>query len=230
MRSCSSTIRRRVRAFGAAIGAGEEVVFVTGLDRPEGALDGIDQFKHVGTPKTLGRLRVGRRLVELSGKQHDTETPTHPPRNSWRPAAWLGLQEPAAAAPSGWKACASGAPSRPNTMPYSGATSLTHPPSVKIRVGFDADLADRGLRPECGVTRHRDALRLGHLAEARRQYPRARLYPREVGDGGVTYFALGHCHNPTIRAASSATPRHHNAHFSKPAVFDLDGADDQHLP
>jgi len=46
----------------------------------------------------------------------------------------------------------------------------------------------------------------------------------------VTYFALGHCHNPTIRAASSATPRHHNAHFSKPAVFDLDGADDQHLP
>ena len=93
---------------------------------------------------------------------------------------------------------------------------MTHPPSVKIRVGFDADLADRGLRPECGVTRHRDALRLGHLAEARRQYPRARLYPREVGDGGVTYFALGHCHNPTIRAASSATPRHHNAHFSKP--------------
>jgi uncharacterized protein len=26
-------------------------------------------------------------------------------------------------------------------------------------------------------------------------------YTREVGDGGVTYFALGHCHNPAIRAA-----------------------------
>jgi type 1 glutamine amidotransferase len=26
-------------------------------------------------------------------------------------------------------------------------------------------------------------------------------YTREVGDGGVAYFALGHCHNPAIRAA-----------------------------
>lgn len=26
-------------------------------------------------------------------------------------------------------------------------------------------------------------------------------YTREVGNGGVTYFALGHCHNPAIRAA-----------------------------
>lgn len=26
-------------------------------------------------------------------------------------------------------------------------------------------------------------------------------YTRNVGDGGVTYFALGHCHNPAIRAA-----------------------------
>src|SRR5205807_8602767 len=25
-------------------------------------------------------------------------------------------------------------------------------------------------------------------------------YTREVGKGGVTYFALGHCHNPAIRA------------------------------
>ena len=25
-------------------------------------------------------------------------------------------------------------------------------------------------------------------------------YTRDVGDGGVTYFALGHCHNPAIRA------------------------------
>jgi type 1 glutamine amidotransferase len=26
-------------------------------------------------------------------------------------------------------------------------------------------------------------------------------YTRKAGDGGVTYFALGHCHNPAIRAA-----------------------------
>jgi uncharacterized protein len=26
-------------------------------------------------------------------------------------------------------------------------------------------------------------------------------YTREVGNGGVTYFAFGHCHNPAIRAA-----------------------------
>src|ERR1700723_2051602 len=25
-------------------------------------------------------------------------------------------------------------------------------------------------------------------------------YTREVGSGGVTYFAIGHCHNPAIRA------------------------------
>jgi len=29
-------------------------------------------------------------------------------------------------------------------------------------------------------------------------------YTRKVGDGGVTYFALGHCHNPAIRAARAA--------------------------
>jgi hypothetical protein len=26
-------------------------------------------------------------------------------------------------------------------------------------------------------------------------------YTRAVGQGGVAYFALGHCHNPAIRAA-----------------------------
>jgi hypothetical protein len=31
-------------------------------------------------------------------------------------------------------------------------------------------------------------------------------YTRAVGDGGVTYFALGHCHNPAIRAARTADP------------------------
>jgi uncharacterized protein len=31
-------------------------------------------------------------------------------------------------------------------------------------------------------------------------------YTREVGKGGATYFALGHCHNPAIRAARAADP------------------------
>jgi type 1 glutamine amidotransferase len=31
-------------------------------------------------------------------------------------------------------------------------------------------------------------------------------YTRKVGKGGVTYFALGHCHNPAIRAARAADP------------------------
>jgi uncharacterized protein len=31
-------------------------------------------------------------------------------------------------------------------------------------------------------------------------------YTHQVGSGGVTYFALGHCHNPAIRAARTADP------------------------
>ena len=31
-------------------------------------------------------------------------------------------------------------------------------------------------------------------------------YTREVGKGGVTYVALGHCHNPAIRAARTVGP------------------------
>jgi len=31
-------------------------------------------------------------------------------------------------------------------------------------------------------------------------------YTREVGKGGVTYIALGHCHNPAIRASRAAEP------------------------
>jgi hypothetical protein len=31
-------------------------------------------------------------------------------------------------------------------------------------------------------------------------------YTRQVGQGGVTYFALGHCHNPAIRAARTPDP------------------------
>ena len=35
---------------------------------------------------------------------------------------------------------------------------------------------------------------------------RGRGYTREVGKGGVTYFALGHCHNPAIRASRTVDP------------------------
>ena len=31
-------------------------------------------------------------------------------------------------------------------------------------------------------------------------------YTRDVGRGGVTYFALGHCHNPAIRSARAPDP------------------------
>ena len=31
-------------------------------------------------------------------------------------------------------------------------------------------------------------------------------YTRAVGKGGVAYFALGHCHNPAIRAGRPADP------------------------
>ncbi len=31
-------------------------------------------------------------------------------------------------------------------------------------------------------------------------------YTRAIGDGGVTYCALGHCHNPAIRAGRAAEP------------------------
>jgi type 1 glutamine amidotransferase len=31
-------------------------------------------------------------------------------------------------------------------------------------------------------------------------------YTRQIGEGGVTYFALGHCHNPAIRAARTPDP------------------------
>ncbi len=31
-------------------------------------------------------------------------------------------------------------------------------------------------------------------------------YTRAIGNGGVTYFALGHCHNPAIRAARAPDP------------------------
>jgi uncharacterized protein len=32
-------------------------------------------------------------------------------------------------------------------------------------------------------------------------------YTRRIGDGGIAYFTLGHCHNPAIRAGRPADPR-----------------------
>src|SRR5579884_2104237 len=39
-------------------------------------------------------------------------------------------------------------------------------------------------------------------------------YTRAIGRGGVTYIALGHCHNPAIRAARAADPAD-----TTPAIF-----------
>jgi len=39
-------------------------------------------------------------------------------------------------------------------------------------------------------------------------------YTRKVGNGGVTYCALGHCHNPAIRAARTADPL-----YTTPPIF-----------
>jgi uncharacterized protein len=39
-------------------------------------------------------------------------------------------------------------------------------------------------------------------------------YTRQIGKGGVAYFALGHCHNPAIRAARTPDPAD-----KTPAVF-----------
>jgi uncharacterized protein len=39
-------------------------------------------------------------------------------------------------------------------------------------------------------------------------------YTREIGDGGVTYFALGHCHNPASRAGRTV-----GASDTQPSIF-----------
>ena len=46
------------------------------------------------------------------------------------------------------------------------------------------------------------------LAKAYEADGRTRVlgYTRDVGDGSVAYIALGHCHNPAIRAGRAADP------------------------
>jgi uncharacterized protein len=51
-------------------------------------------------------------------------------------------------------------------------------------------------------------------------------YTREVGDGGVAYIALGHCHNPAIRAArapalADATPATFHGPWENPGFTTL---------
>jgi type 1 glutamine amidotransferase len=117
-----------------------------------------------------------------------------------------------------------------------GSCFLTHPPICKIRVEVSAadHPVTRGLGPsfevedepyfielqDPGATQILLTADYGPNATSPAigtLYPRdtslqpdgrTRVlgYARAVGEGGVTYIALGHCHNPAIRAARAADP------------------------
>jgi uncharacterized protein len=116
-----------------------------------------------------------------------------------------------------------------------GSRFLTHPPICKIRVevsaehpltrglgtSFDVEdepyfieLQDPGstrilLTADYGPTATSPAIGTLYASDTSLQSDgetRVLGYTREVGNGGVTYFALGHCHNPAIRAGRSADP------------------------
>jgi len=117
-----------------------------------------------------------------------------------------------------------------------GSYFLTHPPICKIRVdvaGGDSSLT-RGLGPSFVVEDEPYFIELQdpkstHILLTADYGPAATsptigtLYPsdtslqadgktrvlgytRAVGHGGVAYFALGHCHNPAIRAGRAVDP------------------------
>ncbi|MGH7304521.1 MAG: ThuA domain-containing protein [Candidatus Rokuibacteriota bacterium] len=117
-----------------------------------------------------------------------------------------------------------------------GSYFLTHPPICKIRVdvtGGDSSLT-RGLGPSFVVEDEPYFIELQDPTSTRilltadydpaatspaigTLYPadtslqpdgktRVLGYTRAVGRGAVTYFALGHCHNPAIRAARAVDP------------------------
>ena len=117
-----------------------------------------------------------------------------------------------------------------------GSYFLTHPPICKIRVdvaGRDSSLT-RGLGPSFVVEDEPYFIELQdpkstHILLTADYGPAATsptigtLYPsdtslqadgktrvlgytRAVGQGGVAYFALGHCHNPAIRAGRAVDP------------------------
>jgi type 1 glutamine amidotransferase len=117
-----------------------------------------------------------------------------------------------------------------------GSYFLTHPPICKIRVEVSAtdhpltrglgtsfevedepyfiELQDPGwarilLTADYGPRAVSPAIGTLYASDTSRQPDgRTRVlgYTRELGNGGVTYFALGHCHNPAIRAARTADP------------------------
>ena len=74
------------------------------------------------------------------------------------------------------------------------------------RSGLGADPADRGLRRERHLTRRSGPSTPSDTSLQSDGRTRVLGYTRAVGNGGVTYFALGHCHNPAIRAARTADP------------------------
>ena len=117
-----------------------------------------------------------------------------------------------------------------------GSYFLTHPPICKIHVDVKAGDPGltRGLGASFDVEDEPYFIELQHPATTRilltadygpdatsptigTLYPtdtslqpdgktRVLGYTREVGKGGVTYFALGHCHNPAIRASRAPDP------------------------
>ena len=116
-----------------------------------------------------------------------------------------------------------------------GSYFLTHPPICKIRVDVAADTPlTRGLGASFTVEDEPYFVELQHPGSTRifltadygadgvspvigTLYPtdtslqpdgktRVLGYTRDVGKGGVTYVALGHCHNPAIRASRTVDP------------------------
>ena len=116
-----------------------------------------------------------------------------------------------------------------------GSYFLTHPPICKIRVDVvGGSSLTRGLGPSFVVEDEPYFIELQDPASTRvlltadygptatsptigTLYPadtslqadgktRVLGYTRTVGAGGVTYFALGHCHNPAIRASRVVDP------------------------
>jgi len=117
-----------------------------------------------------------------------------------------------------------------------GSYFLTHPPICKFRVDVSAGdtRLTRGLAPSFVVEDEPYFIELQDPASTHvlltadygpdatsptigTLYPsdtslrgdgktRVLGYTRSVGKGGVTYFALGHCHNPAIRASRTVDP------------------------
>jgi type 1 glutamine amidotransferase len=66
------------------------------------------------------------------------------------------------------------------------------------RILLTADYGPSAVSPAFGTLYERDT---SLLPDGR---TRVLGHTRRIGEGGVTYFALGHCHNPAIRAARAA--------------------------